>query len=339
VKEEKMSYLTRMLVLLVIAAAVSVAGCGDDDGNGAQGDGKKLAYIHVKPTNSDSWESGGFGAVSAMAKEEGLSVSEQEVTHDEAPSILRRLARGNDLIITHSSGYGDAVLEVAPEFPDTQFVVFSDLASTKGMANVAAWAINWNEMGYLGGAAACFAAQNAGSATIGQVNSQPIPAFARFGGGAEQAAEDFGCRYVDRWTNSFTDTAKAKQAALVMINRGAEALLSTTDAGDQGTREAVIDEDKLFVTNYSEKDIELAPEHTITALNVNFGVAYDEIGELFAQDKIESKRYPVDVAGGGLGVSTPFQHVDADVEQKVTKLLEDIKAGEVTVDPKRTTSP
>jgi basic membrane protein A len=335
-----MSYLARMLLLLVIALAVGVAGCGDDDnGDAAQGDGQKLAYIHVKPTNSDSWESGGFGAVSAMAKEQNLSLSEQEVTHDEAPSILRRLARDNNLIIAHSSGYGDAVLEVAPEFPDTQFVVFSDLADTKGMANVAAWAINWSEMGYLGGAAACFAAQNAGSDTIGQVNSQPIPAFARFGGGAEQAAEDLRCKYVDRWTNSFTDTAKAKQAALVMIKGGAEALLSTTDAGDQGTREAVIEEDKLFVTNYSEKDLELAPDHTITSLNVNFGVAYNEIGELFAQDKIESKRYPVDVEGGGLGVSTPFNHVEPDVEEKVTKLLEDIKAGEVTVDPKRTTSP
>jgi basic membrane protein A and related proteins len=333
---------------VVLLFAALAAGCGDDDSGGATagggdgasgGDGGSVAYIHVKPRNSDSWETGGYEAVSAMAEKYGLELNEQVVSHDEAPSILRRIAPTHDLIIAHSSGYGDAMLEVAPEFPDTQFVVFSDLASTEGVENVAAWAINWSDMGYLGGTAACLAAQDRGSDTIGQVNSQPIPAFARHGGGAKQAADDLGCKYVDRWTNSFTDTAKAKQAALSMIAGGAEALLSSTDAADQGTREAVIEEDKLFVTNYAEADMELAPDNTITALTVNFDVAYDEIGELFTGAGIESKKYPVDIQTGGLGIVTPLAHVPDAVTKQVDDVLQKLKAGETSVDTEEETRP
>lgn len=331
-----------VLLLLGILAA----GCGDDDdsgggaaGGGDGGDAGSVAYIHVKPRNSDSWETGGYNAVSAMADKYGLKLDEQVVTHDEAPSILRRIAPTHDVVIAHSSGYGDAMLEVAPEFPDTEFVVFSDLADTKGVENVSAWAINWSEMGYLGGAAACIAAKDRGADTIGQVNSQPIPAFARHGGGVEQAADDLGCKYVDRWTNSFTDTAKAKQAALSMISGGAEVLLSSTDAGDQGTREAAIEKDKLFVTNYAEADMELAPEVTITALTVNFDVAYDEIGKLFTGGGIESKKYPVSVESGGLGIVTPLQHVPDTVTQEVQKVVDQLESGEITVDTEQETSP
>jgi basic membrane protein A and related proteins len=330
---------TLALVTTVLTLAGVAAGCGDDDGEGDGGGGGSVAYIHLKPRNADSWESGGYEAVSAMAKKYDLSLAEQTVSHDEAPSILRRIAPTHDLIIAHSSGYGDAVLEVAPEFPDTEFVVFSDIASTEGIENVSAWSINWTEMGYLGGSAACLAAQSRNSDTIGQVNSQPIPAFARYGGGALQAAQDLECRYIDRWTNSLTDTAKAKQAAVSLIGDGAEVLLSTADTGDQGTREAVIEEDKLFVTNYAEADMELAPENTITALTVNFAVAYDEIGKLFTRGQIESKKYGVSVESGGLGIVTPLEHVSPEVGEQVEQLLDKTKSGELTVDTERETRP
>lgn len=332
--------------IVALAFAAVAAGCGDDDSGGGGGesaggggDNGTVAYIHVKPRNSDSWETGGYAAVSAMAEKYGLQLDEQVVSHDEAPAILRRIAPTHDLIIAHSSGYGDAMLEVAPEFPDTEFVVFSDLADTKGVENVAAWAINWSDMGYLGGTVACLAAKDRGSDAIGQVNSQPIPAFARHGGGANQAADDLGCEYMDRWTNSFTDTAKAKQAALSMIAAGAEVLLSSTDSGDQGTREAVIDKRKLFVTNYSEADMDLAPDNTVTALTVNFDVAYDEIGKLFTDGKIESKKYPVSVQSGGLGIVTPLQHVPNKVTKQAEDVLKELKSGEISVDTTAETSP
>lgn len=330
---------TLLMLATVLGVGSIAAGCGGDDDDDAAAEGERVAYIHVKPTGADSWESGGFSAVSAMADKYGLQLTEQVVSHDEAPSVLRRLAPEHDLIIAHSSGFGDGFVEVAPEFPDTQFVVFSDLASTEGIENLAAWAINWNEMGYLNAAIACFAATSRGSDTIGHVNSQPIPAFARYGGGAEQATEDFGCNYLDRWTNSFTDTALARQAGLAMIADGADALIGSADAGDQGTRRAVIDRDKLFVTNYSEDDIGLAPEVTITAVFVDFDAAYDEIGDLFTNGQIESEKYPISVQTGSLGLATPFEHVEPEVEEQSVEVFEDIEAGEISVDPERETSP
>jgi hypothetical protein len=78
---------TLALVATVLTLAGVAAGCGDDDGEGDGGGGGSVAYIHLKPRDADSWESGGYEAVSAMAKKYDLSLAEQTVSHDEAPSI------------------------------------------------------------------------------------------------------------------------------------------------------------------------------------------------------------------------------------------------------------
>jgi basic membrane protein A len=328
-----------MLALAVFAvASMGLVACGgNDDDEGEAGTGGeaagRAAFISLVPVTQGNWDPAGYQAFTAMAEKYGLEATNQErVSYGEAPAVLRRLAPDNDMIIAHSSGYEAAVLEVAPEFPDTWFVVFSDLSTTEDLPNVAGWAINWNQLGYLGTTAACYTAKSEESNTVGHVNSEPIPAFTRFAGGSQQAADDLGCDWLTIWTQSFEDVAKAKQAALSMIADGAEALTTTAETGDEGIRDAVVEEDKLLTAIYTESEIELAPKNTITSVLVDFKKGYDEIGALFTNDELAAKIYPLDVEEGHISYATPFENVDQQVEQQSLQVFEEIKSGEIEVD-------
>jgi basic membrane protein A len=336
-------------VLLALLLSLGLAACGDDDddgGGGGDGGGAateessgKVAFIGVAPVTQGNWDPAGYQAFTAAAEKYNFEPSNQEsVAYDAAAPVLRRLARENDMVIAHSSGYEAAVLEVAPEFPDVWFVVFSDLSSTGGNENVAGWAVNWNEFGYLAGAAACFGAQEAGSDAIGHVNSQPIPAFTRYAAGAKQSADEQDCQWSTRWINSFEDVAKAKQAALSMINDGAGAITSSADTADEGSREGAIEGDVLYIGNYVP-ETELAPDNTITSVMINFDQAYDEMGRLFAEEALKAKVYDVNIEGGGLSYEEPFSNVGDQVVTKSEDVLDQIKSGEIQVDSEAEVKP
>jgi basic membrane protein A len=288
--------------------------------------------IGVAPVTQGNWDPAGYQAFKAMAEKYNLEYTNQEsVAYDAAVPVLTRLARDNDMVIAHSSGYEAAVLEVAPKFPDVWFVVFSDLSTTDGNDNVAGWAVNWNQYGYLAAAAACYGAKEKGGASIGHVNSMPIPAFTRYAAGTKQGAGDLGCKWQTRWINSFDDVAKAKQAALSMVNDGAQAITSSADTADQGSREGAVEADKLYIGNYSPES-DLAPKNTITSVLINFDAAYDEMGKLFTSDQLKAKVYDVNVEGGGLSYEEPFKNVGDKVSTEANDVLDKIKSGEIKVD-------
>jgi basic membrane protein A len=331
---------------VVAGLALGAAACGSsgDKSNasgssgGSSGTTGNAAFIGVAPVTQGNWDPAGFHAFEAMAKKYGLKPSNQEsVGYDQAAAVLRRLARTNNMVISDSSGYEAAALEVAPDFPKTWFLVFSDLSTTKGLPNVAGWAVNWNEYGYMAGAAGCFAAKARGGDGVGHVNSQPIPAFARYAAGVKAGAEANGCKFQTRWTNSFSDVAKAKQAALSMIANGADVITSSADTADEGSRDAAVEKNKLFIANYSPAT-NLAPKNTMTSIVINMDQAYDQMGKLFKEKKLEAKVYPVDVENGGLSYE-PFSNVSDKVAQQAEDVLAKIKSGELQIDSKATIKP
>ena len=329
--------LTAAAVLMTMALTLSACG-GDDNaaagGSGDGGSGKRLraAIINVDPVTSGDWEPATYGAFRRMATKYGFKASNEDgVGYDEAEAVLSRLAQTNDLVIASSAGYGDAVLKTAPKFPNTFFVVFSNLTSTNGLKNVAGFSSNWNEFGYVSGTVACLAA-NGGK--IGHVNSEPIPAFTKFAGGMQQAAEDH-CKngrsdYLQTWIRSFNDVSKAKQASLQLANQGATVLIPTCDTAGQGVIEAAKQKNDKLVMSYVDQSA-AAPQNVITSWRFAFDKQFDRIGSLFKADRLEPKIYEQTFANGGIDVVLPVRNVDPKVAAGVEKVVADLKAGRVTV--------
>ena len=298
-------------------------------------DGPRVVQLHPDAITAGGWYRDGTVAFEAFAK--AVDASEvsvlERITYDEAPQTLRRLAsEGWDVIIPHSSGYEAAVLEVAPEFPDTFFIIYSDLSTTNDLPNVAGWAVNWNEVGYMAAVIGCLASE---TGQVGMVNSQPIPAMSRWAGGAQEILTseilDKECDFNIVWTGDFTDAALARQAAQSMIDEGADVLFDAADASGVGALEAAIQNDVLYVGGVVDQ-CEQAPDQIITSVTMNFDIAYEQMAELYNSDSLEPSIYPLNIANGGIEVLDPYCNDPGGVKEGVDKVIEMLTSGELVAD-------
>jgi basic membrane protein A and related proteins len=332
-------------IAAAIGLTMAVAACGDGDGGGGGGgdagagggrdEPLRAAIINVDPVTSGDWEPANFAAFNKMVRKWGFEPSNEDgVSYDEAEAVLARLAQSNDLVIASSAGYGDAVLKTAPKFPDTFFVVFSNLSSTKGLPNVAGFSSDWSQLGYVSGAVACAVADGA---KVGHVNSEPIPAFTKFAGGMEQAAEEHCANgradYLQTWIRSFNDISKAKQAALQQVDQGAAVLVPTCDTAGRGVVEAAKQTDKKLVMSYVDQSA-LAPQNVVTSWRFTFDRQYDRIGELFSKGQLEPKIYPQNFQNGGINVVLPLANVSPAVAKQVEQVVAGLRSGEIVVEPR-----
>lgn len=344
----------RILIALTLVSLV-VAGCGGDDSAEATSSTSsvattstaaptptearqelKIAFVGTQRVTSGDWDPAGYEGFQRM--EEILTEAGYDVTtsvaenadYDSAAQILRDYGnQGYDIVVPHSSGYEPAVLEVAPEYPNTWFLVFSDLSTTGGNPNVAGWAVAWSHLGYLQGAIACYASK---TGVFGHVNSIPIPAFTKTGGGAKKAAGDI-CgsedAYKTIWINSFIDVALAKDATLALVAEGADVIFDSADTAGQGVFEASKEADFWMVGKYVDQSA--LADQMITSVTINFVQAYEEMANLFVDGTLEAKVYPVNITNGGVGVVTPFDFPDPTVETRTLALIDQIKSGAVDV--------
>jgi basic membrane protein A len=346
------THMRRSLLLLASVAlcgAVLVAGCGGGDGGGSSGSGSaasggsttkqlKVAFVTAGSIATASWDKGGFAAFQGLVKTLGAKESHLEmVSYDSAAQVLTRLARaGNNVIIAHSSGYEPAVLQVAAQFPKTWFLIYSGLSTTNGLKNVAGWKTNWSEHGFMQGAIACLLSK---TGKVGFVSSAPIPAFTTMTAGFKQATEQVGrCKstpgsFLNAWTGSFTDVAKAKQAAGALIAKGADVMADGADAAGAGAMAAVKERHLLYVGGIGDQ-YPVAPQIVVASVVANFPQAYDEMAQLIKSGKLEAKVYQSNLENGGLTLATPFHNVahPAQVEAEAQKVVDEIKSGAIKVD-------
>ena len=170
-----------------------------------------------------------------------------------------------------------------------------------------------------------------------QNNSEPIPAFTKFAGGMQQAAEDH-CRngrsdYLQTWIRSFNDVSKAKQASLQLTNQGATVLVPTCDTAGQGVVEAAKEKNDKLVMSYVDQS-EVAPQNVITSWRFAFDKQFDRIGSLFSKSRLEPRIYEQTFANGGIDLVLPVRNVEAKVARDVERVVADLKAGKIEVDPR-----
>lgn len=292
----------------------------------------EVAALFTGAVTQGNWDPPGYAAFDKMAKKYGFKPSYVEhATYEKAPALLRQLAsRGVKMIICHSSGYSAAIQEVAKEFPDVQFVLYSYAASTGGLKNYTAWSVNWDEYGFVQGAIAAAASKNKHIAII---SGEEIPSAKRTHEytlrGARAIDADIQMDAV--FTGSFTDVAKAKEVATGVILRGADVLLPSSDLADAGIQQAADEEGAHTIGAYMDQSASY-PNAIITSTVLNFDKAYDQMGQLMTEDKLDGAIHQMDLANDGWTLTKPFKHVDPQVETKVFELMGKLAKGEVKPD-------
>jgi basic membrane protein A len=320
-----------MNVKMMWAVAVSTA-IGCSAGAHAEQGKPQVAALFTQTVTQGSWDMAGYAAFKSMAAKEGFTPRYLEhTTYESAPSVLRQLASdGVKLIIAHSSGYSAAIKEVAPSFPNTQFVLYSYEASTANLPNYSAWSVDWDEYGFVLGALAASASK---TGHIAVISGEPIPS-------AERTVQFIkkGAAYVNpkiqvdsAYVGSFTDVARAKEIATGTIARGADFVIPSADTADAGIQQAADEEGVLTIGSYTDQSASF-PNSVMTSTVMNFEKSYADIGKHFTDRQLGNRIVTENLATHGWTLATPFAHVGKDVQDKVFKVIDDLKSGKIKIE-------
>lgn len=302
----------------------------DSDAGSGSGDKPKVAALFTQFVDQGNWDVAGYSAYDSMCKKYDFDCDYvEEATYERAPALLRQYGQeGYAMVLTHSSGYAAAIAEVAPEFPDTEFVLFSYATDTEGLDNFSAWSVDWDQAGYIQGVVAGLSSKNGRISLIG---GEQIPSTERAMALAAKGAESVNdaADVSNVWTGTFVDVAKAKQVAAQAINDGADFLIPMADLAGQGVHQAAEGEDALTMGEYLDEHSKY-PESIVTSVTVNMDQAFDEIGQAYVDEKLDGQIVQMDAASGAFAFA-PFHLVPDEVATQAQEVLDGLADGSVTV--------
>lgn len=273
-------------ILLCMVLIVSVmAGCGSKDtessaessevssvseNSGEEEESEKsfskIALLLPGVITDQSWNTNAYIGLQQLMEEGYECTYTESVANADVESTFRIYAdQGYDLIIGHGSQFGDAAIAVAADYPDQYFfVVGNQPAGTECPENVG---FIYNTGVYVAYMAGACAALNSESGTIGYLggiesDSQLAMKFAYIDG-AKQVNPDINV--IDVMAGTFDDSALGKEAAMAMIEQGADVLTHTCDTTGLGLIEAA-KEANVKVIGYGTDQSSLAPDLVITSI-------------------------------------------------------------------------
>lgn len=191
----------------------------------------KAAWIYIGPVGSAGWSFAhdlGRKAVEAEFGEKIKTTFVESVPEGaDTERVLRDLvSQGNKLIFGTSFGFMEAMAKVAKDHPE---VKFEHATGYKTADNMNVYDSRFYQVTYLAGVAAAHMTK---TGTLGFVGSFPIPEVLRninaFTLGAQTVKPDVKIRVV--WANTWFDPPKETEAALSLLNGGADVLLQNTDS-------------------------------------------------------------------------------------------------------------
>jgi basic membrane protein A len=239
----------------------------------------------------------------------------------EAARAIRAIAEdGYDLIVTNSSGHAPAVIAVAPDFPDTQFIT---IGGDQIADNVSTAFGKIEEPRYVSG---FLAARMATSGNIGFVAAFPIPQVIRginaFTLGAQAANPD--ARVHVAWTSSWFDPEAERAAAESLLEQGAEVIAQHQNTADPlKAAEAA----GKYGIGYNVDMSDQAPEAVLTSAVWNWGTYYIWAVEQIMAGTWQANQYWGSWADGVVDLAPLADFVPADIAAETNALADEFRSG------------
>lgn len=327
-----------MLSMSMVACTPSTAASADGTGESSDGQTKKIKAAFVL---GGSISDGAFGTISYQGiqkvKEEDFIEKADYVegviaATDAAKAIRDYVADGYDVVWSQSGAHGAAVMEIAPQFPDTVFVTLVSPPSNQTFDNV--WfGLNECEGGYY--LAGALAARMTQSDTIGFVGGRENPLYVACSRAYEEGAQSVNSdiKVLTVFTSDFNDPIKAKEATVSQIQSGADVITHLQDLGMTGVFAAAEESTeagkKVWVIGKGSDQYEQAPDVVLTSVIMDYGVQMKDILHEVANGK-KGGFMPQSVARGSVYLADFHGNVPSDVETQMDELTEKVKAGNIT---------
>jgi basic membrane protein A len=214
-----------------------------------------------------SFNQASYDGAERFKAETGIEYEEFELQNDaQREQALRRFAeRGHNPVIVTGFSYGSAMETVAPEFPDTSFVIIDSVVD---LPNVRSVIFSEHEGSYLVGVLAAMASE---TGKVGFVGGMDIPLIRKFACGYVQGVKetDPEAEVFQNMTGTtgaaWNDPVKGGELAKSQIDRGADVVYHAAGGTGVGVLQAAADADKLGIGVDSNQN-HLHPGHVLTSM-------------------------------------------------------------------------
>ncbi|MBN2549149.1 MAG: BMP family protein [Anaerolineales bacterium] len=253
---------------------------------------------------------------------------------DEAAAALRDYAsKGYDLVIGHGSQYGSSLVEIAPDFPKTSFAwgTTVDTFTDKGVTNVFAYEARSEQGGYVEGVVAAMLSKSGIIGVVGPIETGDAKLYVDgFKVGAVATKADAQINVA--WIGSFSDVAKASEAAQTHVNAGADAMTGTAQmvVGAVG----VCKEKSVLWFGTQSNQTSLAPEVVVASQVYKWDVVLREIISLVKAGTLGGKAFEITLANKGLVVEfNPAYALPDEVKKAAEDAIKGIADGTIKALP------
>jgi basic membrane protein A and related proteins len=235
-------------------------------------------------------------------------------------------------VIGHGFQFGDPALKVGANFPDTKFIC---IESEVKADNVASYMMKCEESAYLMGILAANMTENE---NIGMVSALEGPSLIKiveaYKIGAREVNPDI--KISQAYTGSFDDIQKAKEAAMAMINQGADVLSHSANQAGMGVIKAA-EENGLLATGDSYDQNSIAEDTVMCSTIYNVPVLIKSAVSDVVKGEFKGEVHELGMKEGVIDIAS-YNGFEEKIPQEVKDQIEDlkiqIKNGELVV-PKK----
>ena len=280
-----------------------------------------------------SFNESAFNGASRWAQETGGSFREIEMQSEaQREQALRRLAEaGSNPIVMTGFAFGNVLSEVAPDYPDTSFVIVDMVVD---QPNVRSVVFNEHEGSYLVGMMAAMASE---SGTVGFIGGMDIPLIRKFACGYAQGVKAVNpdATIIANMTGTtpaaWNDPVKGAELTQAQIGQGADVVYAAAGGTGVGVLQAAADAGILSVGVDSNQNY-LHPGQVLTSMMKRVDNA---VHEAFTDGPgLETGIRVMGIANEGVGYALDEHNaelVSADMQAAVDEASAKIASGELSV--------
>ncbi|BEP29450.1 BMP family protein [Helicovermis profundi] len=318
------------LIALVVVMMLVFTGCASKPAEEtATKDGAKdykIVLVLPGPINDQGWNATAYAGLQMVEKDMGIKMEYVEsVQQADFEATFRDYGEKKyDLVFGHGIQFLDAAKKIAPQYPDTYFMIIN---SEEGIApNVGGIGIREWEGGYVAGT---IAGMNTTSKKLGAIGSFPFPVIEgtldAFEAGA--MAVDPSISVSKTYVNSWDDISKGKETATAMIESGADVVFCSANQVGLGSIDAA-------KTNNVKAVGYIAPQNDVAKGTVLASIVYNtpKLFEFVVKKLVDGTLKPEGIsqgwAEGVLGMEWTDQITD-EQKSKVEEVIKSLKEGKI----------
>ncbi len=324
----------RPIAVLVASLALALAlACGGETREQAA---FRVALLTPGSIADGGWNAGAFAGLQAIRERLGAEVRHVETrTPADFEAGFRDFAsRGFDLVFGHGFEYQQAAAKVGAEFPGTVFITTS---GDTLRANVAPMVFELEQATYLLGV---LSARMSRTGILGLVGGRDLPSirstFLAFRAGATAVRPDARVREV--FIGNFDDTASAREAALALLEEGADFLMHQANDAGRGVFLAVSERasrgDRVFAFGTNRNQNDMAPEVVLASATLDIPAAFVEVARRVRDGSFTAAPLRLGLAEGIVAVEmnpSLAGAVPAELRAQLDSLEARIRSGDLVV--------